>query len=156
MAEIEQYAADSQKELSQLREFAEIKYMKGYLKELESVSESYNEEYEQVKAQDQSLGDRIAEAKKNIENMVRESRELVKSMEEKTSGKEFEALLSEVKAREEAVVATVQEKSSEREKFGAQFQAVESRKPAEKAGHAKKAPQKAAGRKKEKGKIKKK
>ncbi len=116
IAGIEDYARQSEKELGKLKEFAEVKYMKGYLKELDSISSNYEQELEAVGAQEKSIDERLAEAKDSLNTLLKDSRNLVKSLEKKTSGKDFEKLASEVKARQEQMVATVKEKSMELDK----------------------------------------
>ncbi|VVB98629.1 Chromosome partition protein Smc [uncultured archaeon] len=144
IADIEDYVKESEKELGKLREFAEVKYMRGYLKELDSVSTSYEQELEAVNAQEKSVEERIQEAQANLDSLLRESRTLVKSLEKKTTGKDFEKLASEIKSRQEAMVATVKEKSMEREMaketsslLKSAAQSAAARKPEKK--HAKKA-----------------
>lgn len=144
--EIEHYVEQSEKELANLREFAEIKHMRSYLKELEEISSAYNEEFEQAKVQEQSMDERIREAKQNLEQLVKESMELIKNIEEKTSGKDFDSLLSQVKSKQQAMVATVREKSQEREKVEAEFPLIKQQL------QEKKVDKKKENKKKEKGK----
>ncbi len=111
--EVEDYVKESEKELLSLRELAEVKYMRSYLKELESISSSYEQGLEEADAQEKAMDERIAEAKANLTALLAESRSLVKSLEEKTSGKDFDKVLSQAKAKQQAMVASVAEKSAE-------------------------------------------
>lgn len=120
MGEIEDYAKRGESELAQLRECAEVKYIRNYVKELGSLSSEYERELESAAAQEQSIDERISEAKGKLNDLLGESRALVKSLEKKTSGKDFEKLFSEMRGKQEAMLATVKEKSAEREKIRGQ------------------------------------
>lgn len=117
---LDDYVGQSEKELAKLHELAEVKYIRSYLDELESLSSTYGNEIEAVNAQAHSIEERIQEVQQNLNNFLTESRELVKSLEKKTIGKDFEKLASKMKQKQAEMLAIVEEKSSEFEKIKAE------------------------------------
>lgn len=116
IAEIEQYIKNSEKELEELKEAGEIKYMQRYLQELESLSANYEHELEKVNVQEKNMDERIAEAKENLNALLNESKGLVQSLTKKTSETDFDKIVSKAKIMQESTVTTLKKKMAEREK----------------------------------------
>ncbi len=112
IADIENYANESEKDLVKLKEFAEVKYIRNCINELDRISSNYEQELESMNIQEKSIEERIHEAKNRFNNLLQESRELVKSLEEKTLGKEFEKLIHEVKRKQEVIVSSMKAHNS--------------------------------------------
>lgn len=156
ISEIEDYAKESEKDLSKLKEFAEVKYIRGYLKELENISATYEQELENVNAQEKGIDERIEGAKDRLNQLLRESRELVKSLEKKTSGKDFEKLVYEVRSKQEAVSSSLNERAAQSAEHAAAGRAAMQQKKPEVSAAARKAAAAKAKEKDRKGKKKKK
>ncbi|MEW6528272.1 MAG: hypothetical protein AB1391_00120 [Candidatus Micrarchaeota archaeon] len=112
ISDIENYVEQSEKDLAKLKEYAEIKYIRNYLAELDNISSTYGQELELVDAQEKNVEERINETRNKLNNLLKESRELVKSLEEKTSGKEFKKLVHEVKEKREIISENISDISS--------------------------------------------
>lgn len=115
--DVVQYVQESDKEFNTLKQSAEMIYIHNYLKELESLASNYEYELEAAGAQERSIEERLNESKENLNALLKESRLIIKSLESKTSAKDFDKLLIELKTKQETMLATIQEKSTEREKL---------------------------------------
>jgi chromosome segregation ATPase len=147
MNDVIEYASSSDKDISKLKEAAEMKYLKNYLKELDRMSSEYDGSYETVLEKEKSMDERIAQSKKNLENMIRESRNLVKNIEKGgRSAPDLEKTASEMRDKQSAAMSKIMEKSSERQVLEQELQKYEHRKaPAQqpqKAPERKQPPQK--------------
>ena len=127
--DIEEYVKEGEKEMSRLREFAEVKYMRNYMKELQSLAASYETELEMAEGKEKDVDASIDAAKARLEELFKESRSLVKSLEQKTSGRDFDSLLSEIKGRHAGAVSALKKGESQPSAPEGQISAEEAEKP---------------------------
>ncbi|MFH0737903.1 MAG: hypothetical protein V1827_04725 [Candidatus Micrarchaeota archaeon] len=118
--DIEQYVEKSEDEMADLREAAESLYLKKYLSEIESLTESYQNDLEDTVAKEKDIDQRIAEARDRIAALAKESQEMVRKLRSGSSGaseKDFGILVAKVKARAARAKSMVEEKQAERAKL---------------------------------------
>ena len=119
ISQIESYVEKSDEELSDLRESAESLYLQKYLGELENMTEAYEAGIEEAVEKERDLDTRIVESKDRIAALVKESREMMKTLrgESDEDGDNYAAILSKIKRKTAKVKKVVEEKSNERKKL---------------------------------------
>lgn len=118
--DIEGYVDKSGEELDELREAAESLYMRKYLGELESITESYSNELHDAVSREKGIEMKIAESRTRITDLVTESQEMIKKLRSdapETTGKDFGVLVAKVKARTTRAKNILAEKQQERQKL---------------------------------------
>ena|GEM_PF-803411 len=117
IAEIEEYVAKSEDELLSVRESAEGAYMKRYLRELESLTDSFNDELSSALQEEENIDERIASSKEKLTSLVKESQAVISKLHGDDDGPDFETLKNKVKKKSSKTRKTVSEKSGERKKL---------------------------------------
>ncbi len=116
--DIERYVAKSDDELAQIREAAEQQYMKKFLGELENLTDSYETELSDAVSQDKDIDQKISESRNRINDMARESQDMIKKFRGDVSDAyDYEKVVAKVKAKTAKVERILEEKASERSKL---------------------------------------
>jgi chromosome segregation ATPase len=118
MDEVERYVAKSEDELSDLKEAAEQLYVKKYLGELENLSDAYESELSEGVSKESEIDQRIEESKNRINELARESQEMIKRLRGEVSGsRDYNSLAAKVKEKTSKVSRILEEKAAERSKL---------------------------------------
>ncbi len=118
IGEVEQYVKNSEEELDRMRESAEGEYIRKYLKELEGLTNMYETELEYATAEERGIEDRIVEAKKRLNELILESKGMIKKLhKESASLEDFEPVVKKAKQKADKVKKTVEEKEKERDRL---------------------------------------
>ena len=118
MDEVERYVTKSDDELSDLKESAEQLYVKKYLGELESLTDAYESELSDGVSKEKDIDQRIEESKSRINDLARESQEMIKKIRSDVSGsRDFNAMDAKAKEKTSKVSRILQEKAAERSKL---------------------------------------
>ena len=118
LEEIERYVAKSDDELAQVKEAAEQQYMKKFLGELENLTDSYESELSDAVSQEKDIDQKISESRNRINDMARESQEMIKKLRGDVSDAyDYEKVVAKVKAKTAKVERVLEEKVAERSKL---------------------------------------
>lgn len=118
--DIEHYVSRSEDEYAELKEAAEGLYLKKYLGELESITDSYQSELSDAVSREKEIEMRMAESRARITDLVSESQEMIKKLKSdapEATEKDFGVLVAKVKARTARTKNAVQEKQKERSRL---------------------------------------
>jgi len=116
--EIDAYVKRSDREISSLKEAAEASYLKKYLGELENITGAYEEALNDVISDEKNIEDSIAEKKRRIRELVRESQEMIKRIRSETEDSpDYEGMKKKVERRTSKAKNIVEEKAKEGEKL---------------------------------------
>ncbi len=77
-----EYLRENQKEYNRLREALEANFVQRYISDLERLSHDYEFEMDKAMASEKSIDERIVEAKKKLQSLLKQSRALIKAFEE--------------------------------------------------------------------------
>ena len=81
MDEFSEYIHSNELEYNTLRESVEADYVKRYLKDLQSLSNSYDFELSQALSDEKSVDEKITSSKNKLNELIKQSRELVEAFE---------------------------------------------------------------------------
>ena len=118
IGDIEQYVLQSNDELSNLREVAEAEYIKKYLGELESMTQTYEHNINEAVQAEKDVDESISSSKKRLNDLVQESQQMIKKLRSDVAGiSVFEDSVEHAKAKMQKIHALVEEKEQESEKL---------------------------------------
>lgn len=116
--EIDAYVRKSDQELASVREAAEASYLKRYLGELETITGKYEEALDGILSDEKNIEDRIAEKKRKIRQLVKESQEMIKRIRSETEDSpDYEEMKKKIERRTAKAKNIVEEKAQEGEKL---------------------------------------
>lgn len=118
VSEIEEYVKTSDEEIGKLRESAEKEYIKKYLHELENLTNIYERELESAGRDEKDIDKRISESKERLEDLIGESKLMLRKLIKETGeGEEFVTLSARSKERSVLVKKMIEEKEMERDRL---------------------------------------
>jgi chromosome segregation ATPase len=120
---ITSYVRAGEEELSALQESAEAAYIKKYLHELDSMTANYDSELNKATGEERDVESRIADSKRRLGELVRDSKEMITKLRTDTAGiPDFEAVRQEAQNKLGTVAQVLAEKEAEREMLGEDIQ----------------------------------
>ncbi len=146
MREIDEYIRSGNREFEALRESVEANFVRRYLHELRSLTDSYSFEFNQAKNSEETLEERISKEKRKLEQIIEDGRQLAYLYETRAgkadAGLDFErhgaafgsmSDISSQRTQLEAAIAQVVGKRGGHQRVSAQgtFGAEEGRKDSE-------------------------
>ncbi|MFA4982824.1 MAG: hypothetical protein WC588_01275 [Candidatus Micrarchaeia archaeon] len=152
MREIDEYIRSGNREFETLRESVEANFVRRYLHELRSLTDSYSFEFNQAKNSEETLEERISKEKRKLEQIIEDGRQLAYLYETRAgkadAGLDFErhgaafgsmSDISSQRTQLEAAIAQVVGKRGGHQRVSAQgtFGAEEGRKENETRGEEK-------------------
>jgi len=127
--EITAYVRSGDEEIQALRETAETAYVQKYLKELDAMTSMYDNALSEVTSEENELDNRIAEAKRRLSGLVKESKEMITRLRAGGSAPDFETLRHEAESKSGTVLQVLDEKEAERGKLFEDFQKARGGRP---------------------------
>ena len=116
---ITSYVRAGDEELSALQESAEAAYIKKYLRELDGMTANYDSELNKATGEEKDVESKIADSKRRLAELVRDSKEMITKLRTDTSGiADFETVRQEAQNKLGSVTQLLAEKEAEREMLG--------------------------------------
>ncbi len=122
---ITSYVRAGDDELSALQESAEAAYIKKYLRELDGMTANYDSELNRATGEEKDVESKIADSKRRLADLVRDSKEMIAKLRTDTSGiADFETVRQEAQNKLGSVTQLLAEKETERQMLGEDIRAA--------------------------------
>lgn len=125
--QISEFVQTSDDDLAALRKSAEKAYVSKYLRELDSMTTTYDAALHEASAEESEIDDQIASTKARLSSLVKDSKEMIRKL--RTSAPDFETSFNAVSTKTGVVLQVLEEKEAEREKLSEDMQAARSGRP---------------------------
>ncbi len=131
IVDIENYVEESDADIAELKESAESLYLQKYIAELEKLSAQHEKGLDDAAEREKDIDLRIAESKERIAALLKESKEMMRKLQD-GSGDDYDRVLSKVKSRMSKAKEVVEEKTSQRKASKAKPRKKQRKKPGKK------------------------
>ncbi len=105
---------ESKEELASLEETAEIEQLKNYLDELETITEMYSEETQNITAQESSIDRRIHDSQEKLGVLITESRDLIRRLRKDVKDTPYMETMERAETTVKKMQSVVETKQKER------------------------------------------
>lgn len=114
IAEIDEYVAKSEKDITMLKQAAQAAYLKKYLAELQGLSEKYEERLDAAVKTEKEINAEIEKSKDRIAQLVRESQKIIERLAKETREADYAEAKRKAEGRGNRLKRLVEEKSTEK------------------------------------------
>jgi methyl-accepting chemotaxis protein len=133
---ISEFVQSSEEDLSSLRDSAESAHVQKYLRELDSMTNAYEQAVNDVSSQEREVDAQIGQTKTRLSSLVKDSKEMISKL--RTGGADYELSQAAISEKSGRILAMVEEKEAERGKLSEDFDAARRGKPRASRPRAKK------------------
>lgn len=114
IAEIDETVQKSERDIVALKQAAEAAYLKRYLKELQNLSEKYEDKLDNAIKTEKEINAEIDAAKSRISELVKQSQRLLERIGSETRDIDYESVKKRAEARSKKLRSLVDEKETEK------------------------------------------
>ncbi|MDO8553226.1 MAG: hypothetical protein Q7S22_00325 [Candidatus Micrarchaeota archaeon] len=123
--EVEEYIRGSDEEMNKLREASEKEYIKKYVRELQDLTNIYEQEMDGAARDEKDIERKIIESKRRLEELVGESKDMLsKLMKETSDVEDFSSVNLRARNKIANIRGIINEKEKERDRLSEDSKAV--------------------------------